>query len=699
MQRTELGQKDQKMTNYVITNATSIQLKPNPDQADLKGNGTIVVGLGKPTTQSHDGACILNHKGGSTKARSVTQFIALADDALVNQWRSCLATEGVKRIVIEDLSLDTCFGLKLFFYRLCNQTGLNDRLNEWVDYVSDWEQGFYPDKGRSPRDSVACLFSLLGHSHFSAGDIANGLLACTDFVWELVENNKNPRRVSFDETSSHYRRAIARYNYERGLLRATVDYGVTFQLMLPSGGGNERILTDAIALTESNDLNAILKVLLRNDDEYSWTKRGFSLLALHRPTVQGSGNDMTVSVDPDTYVSLNTLWESLESLEDKRWGVSRPRGGGKGRPLQSYLDQGKQESDLPHQPWYDGRAGGEQWSTLVGAPKYLDDGKTVLGSKLDWYADVLPELWRIFSPIPEGLTIDAPKEMSGKKFSFVRWDPNARRDLIDSPTFLGWLAAQSMGIAINGPLDIPRPSTYQVMKLPGGLALVHHNGVTLFDEATAVRFDKKAFESTTQTIAECVATYHRFIQDNWLQRALEGQNRLRTKGTRFSIKEFHAWQHQASDAKGALLEAMKDRFSQIESYDQTQLGHLLEQHWGLAEHRAELVDMVERFDQVTQQIFGQLREKRDKWLNSLLTGLGAGLFAKEVLEPFKDKFTMNMYEWQIEMFRKNAELAHLEQIAHEVAQWEVYTVCIFVTFFVAGSVLYWFKGARLGAAE
>lgn len=91
------------MTNYVITNATSIQLKPNPDQADLKGNGTIVVGLGKPTTQSHDGACILNHKGGSTKARSVTQFIALADDALVNQWRSCLATEGVKRIVIEKI--------------------------------------------------------------------------------------------------------------------------------------------------------------------------------------------------------------------------------------------------------------------------------------------------------------------------------------------------------------------------------------------------------------------------------------------------------------------------------------------------------------------------------------------------------------------------------------------------------------------
>jgi len=687
------------MTNYVISHAISIQLKPYPDQSDLQANGTIVVGLGNPTTQSNYGACILNHKGGTTKARSVTQFINLADDQLVNQWRSCLASEGVKRIIIEDLSLDTCFGLQLFFYKVSNQKDLDHRLKEWVDYVSDWEQGLYPDKGGDTRDSVACLSSLLGHSFLSTGDITTGLLACTDFVWKLIESSPNPRNVSFDGRSPHYRRAIARYNYERGLLRATVEYGVVFQLMMPSGGGKERILTDAIALTESNDLSAILKVLLRNDYEYSWTKRGFGLLALHRPGAQGSGNDMTVSVDPDTYVSLNTLWKSLENLEDERWGSGRPRGGNKGRWLQSYHDQGKADSDLPHQPWYDGRAGGEEWSTLVGAPKYLDDGKTLLGSKLDWYADVLPELWRVFSPIPESLTIDTPAEMLGKKFAFVRWDPKERRDVIDSPTFLGWLAAQSMAIEINSPFDIPRPSAYQIMKLPGGLALIHRHGVTLFDEATPIRFDKKSYESTTQRVADCVANYHRFIQDNWLQHALEGQNRLRTKGTKFSIKEFHAWQHQAADAKGALLKAMKDRFSQIESYDQIQLGHILEQYWGLAEHRAELLDMVERFDQVTQQIFGQLREKRDKWLNSLLTGLGAGLFAKEVLEPFKDKFTMNMYEWQIEMFRKNADLAHLEQIAHEVANWELYSVAIFVAFFAAGSLLYWFKGAKLEAAE
>lgn len=687
------------MTGYAIGHATSIQLKPYPDQADLQLNGIIVVGLGNPSTQGYDGACILNHKGGTAQARSVSQFIYLADDELVNQWRSCLATEGVKRIVIEDLSLDTCFGLQLFFYKVSNQKNLDNRLKEWVDYISDWEQGFYPDKGSNTRDSVACLSSLLGHSFLSAGDFAAGLLACTDFVWELIKNYPNPRGVSFDERSPHYRRAIARYDYERGLLRTTFEYGVTFQLMLPSGRGKERILTDAITLTESNDLSAILKVLLRNDREYSWSKRGVGLLALYRPSAQGSGNDMTVSVDPDAYVSLDTLWKSLESLEDERWGARRPKGGIKGRWLQSYHDQGKADSELPHQPWYDGRARGEEWSTLVGAPKYVDDGKTVLGSKLDWYADVLPELWRVFSPIPDGLTIDPPREILGKKFAFVSWDPDARRDLIDSPTFLGWLAAQSMAVEINSPLDIPRPSAYQIMKLPGGLALIHRHGVTLFDEATAIKFDKKLYESTTQRIAECVTNYHRFIQDNWLQHALEGQNRLRTKGAKFSIKEFHAWQHQAADAKGALLKAMKDRFSQIESYDQIQLGHLLEQYWGLAEHRAELLDMVERFDQVTQQIFGQLREKRDKWLNSLLTGLGAGLFAKEVLEPFKDKFTMNLYEWQIEMFRKNTGLAQLEQIAHEVANWELYSVAIFVTFFAAGSLLYWFKGAKLEAVE
>ena len=687
------------MTICVVSHATCIQLKPNLDLNDLRANGTIVVGLGDPATQGNVGACILNHKGASTKARSVTQFINLAGDELINQWRSCLSDEGVKRIVIEDLSPDTCLGLKLFLYKVSNQRGLDDRLNEWVNYVSDWEQGIYPDKGVNPRDSVACLASLLGHSYLSSGDIESGLISCMDFLWEQVEKYPNPRGISFDGNSSHYRRAITRFDYERGLLRASVKYGVTFQLMLPSGGGRERIITDAIALTESHDLSAILKVLLRNDDEYSWTKRGFGLLALHRPSEQGSGNDMTVSVDPDIHVSLNTLWKSLENLEDERWGVSRPRGGGKGRRLQSYHEQGKDERDLPHQPWYDGRAGGEEWSTLLGAPKYLDDGKMVLGSKLDWNADVLPELWRVFSPIPERLTIDVPKEMSGKIFAFIRWDPNARRDVIDSPTFLGWLVAQSMAIEIKSPLDIPRPSAYQVMSLPGGLALIHRQGVTFFDEATAIRFDKDSYECTTLKVAECVARYHRFIQDNWLQHALEGQTRLRIKSAKFSIKEFHAWEHQAADAKSALLETMRDRFSQIESYDQIQLGYSLEQYWGLAERRAELLDMVERFDQVTQQIFGQLREKRDKWLKSLLTGLGSGLFAKEVLEPFKDKFTMNMYEWQIEFFRKNSDLTHLEQIAHDVANWEIYTLGIFVIFFVTGSLLYWFKGAKLGVAE
>lgn len=680
-----------------ILSSALVHLKSSPDQDDLQSNGTIVVGLGDPASQDDKGACILNHKGSSQQARSVTQFVAEADDAVVARWRACIEAEGVRRVVIEDLSLDTCFGIRTFLHRIAGKTFEDARLDEWVQYVSNWEQGHYPDKGTPPKDSVACLASLLGHSYLAARDVKAGLIAVGDFLWALTMDFSNPRGVCFDEKSPYYRRAIARYDYEYGQLRTAVKYGTTFQVMLPVGEGQETMLTDAIALTESQDLSAILKVFLRNDNEFSWAKRGFGLIALHRPNEQGSGNDMTISLDPDINLSLDRLWQALEERENQRWEGKRPRGEGHGRRLQSYLDQGGATEDWPHQPWYDGRGGGARWSTLLGAPKLVRvAGAEVPGSKLDWNADVLPVLWRTYSPIPEGIHVTETVEASGKRIATAVWNARARRDIIESPSFLGWLAACSMEIEIKGPLDIPRPKSYHVLDLPGGFAVVHHQGVTLFDEAASTPFNGQLFADTVKRVSDSVAVYQQFMHGNWLQQALEEQTRLLTKDAKFSNKDSHSWQQQAAEAKSALLEAMTDRFSQVETFEQSELRVLLERIWGLSERRQELLEMVERFDQVVQQIFAQLREKRDRLFNSLLSGIGSGLLAIAVLEPIKDMATKNIYEWQIELFKKGASLDRLIDIAEQASEWDKWRLYAFGISFIVGFCLYRFNGTKLG---
>lgn len=717
---TDKGDLDPKNMDDALFRAI-VHLKSSPDQDDLQSNGTIVVGLGDPASQDDKGACILNHKGSSRPARSVTQFVVEADEALVARWRACIGAEGVRRIVVEDLSLDTCFAVKTFLHRMAGKTFEDARLDNWVQYVSDWEQGHYPDKGSSPRDSVACLASLLGHSYLATGDVKAGLLAMGDFLWALIMAFPSPRSVSFDTRSPHYRRAIARYDYEYGQLRTTVEYGATFQVMLPVGEGQETMLTDAIALRESRDLSAILKVFLRNDDEFSWAKRGFGLIALHRPNEQGSGNEMTISLDPDINLSLDGLWQTLEELENQRWKGKRPRGEGHGRRLQSYLDQGVAAEEWPHQPWYDGRSGGARWSTLLGAPKSIRvAGAEMPGSKLDWNDDVLPALWRTYSPIPDGIDVTKTVEISGKRIASVAWNASARREIIETPSFRGWLAACSMEIEIKGPLDIPRPKAYHMLDLPGGFAIVHHQGVTLFDEAASMPFNCQLFTDAVKRMSDSFAVYQKFMHGNWLQQALEGQSRLRANGAKFDIKDFHRWQQQAAEAKSALLEAMKDRLSQVETYEQSELRKLLERVWGLGERREELLEMVERFDQVVQQIFGQLREKRDRFFNSLLSGVGSGLLGIAILEPFKDKFTMNMYEWQIQLLRSAIEsvkcmltippfkcpinlygdnLDHLSAVAMYVEKWEWVRLGVFIVFSALGFCLYWFKGAKLGAGS
>ena len=682
-------------------NLDTVEIKHTPkvDASSFHATGTVLVGLGNPSQQELEGPCILNHKGSNPSQRSVSEFVANGSTSLVAQWKACLGSGGLQRILVEDLSLDTCFGLSLFLARIHEQPMPNsEKLNRWIEYVSSWEQGFYPDKGARPSESLACLASLLGHSFLASHRVSEGLMTSCEFLWSLFERFDSPQDVIFDRHNKNYGRALARYAFETEQFRLAIQNGVRFQLMIPVCGGSELVLTDAIALEEIDDPTAVVKVLLRNDTEYAWTRRGFGLIAVYRPSERGTGNDITIAIDPDTHLSLNSLWTELEAQEDQQWGDERPRGGGVGRKLSSYVEKGIKPEVWPHEPWWDGRGGDESCSTLVGAPKSVTvRGKVEYGTRLTWAGNVLPTLWNAYSPIPKTLKAEVHTDTSDISVAFVEWDHLARREVIGTPTLTGWLATQSMGRqAPRSPLDLPRSETYETLPLPGGMAVIHRGGVTLFDEKTAINFDRDRLVNTAVLVRNSLISYKLFMKGGWIQKAFVTQTGLRTK-SKFDMKAFRVWQESASEAKSKLLETMSSKLEKTETYDEAALRQALEKYWGLGDQRSQVLEMLDRVDKATEEIFAQLRERRDRVMNSVITGLGAGLLAKEVIEPFKSKYTMNLYEWQIELFMKDSDIGYLEKIAHQLANWELYSVLAFVGAFIVGVALYWFKGSKLSA--
>ena len=49
-------------------------------------------------------------------------------------------------------------------------------------------------------------------------------------------------------------------------------------------------------------------------------------MGLYRPGLEGSGNDMTISVDPRSGIALKALWQALEAAEIGKWEGARPSG-------------------------------------------------------------------------------------------------------------------------------------------------------------------------------------------------------------------------------------------------------------------------------------------------------------------------------------------------------------------------------------
>ncbi|MCC6918429.1 MAG: hypothetical protein IT548_04460 [Alphaproteobacteria bacterium] len=489
----------------------------DPARRPPSAAGEVYVGIGAWRNGegdiAHGGAC-LNNKGAAERFGwkrepvTVAAFVRDAPEDLVAQWRQVFGTapDEVLRatLVVEDASPDSVLSVVFFLARLAGvpSAALPQR---WLTSLTAWERdGVAPSVTRS----WTSLLSALAHSHFGmkfdGAGIAEAWGDALRFTVTLLRAGADPDAVDADAvpvllTDPAYGRAIAfamneKQDYDQSLARA-----VRLELLVPMAGSPGReLLVDAYFAVESNAPSGVKKIFIRTDTANTTLHNGFSLMGLYRPGLEGSGNDMTISVDPRSGIALRELWQALEAAEIEKWDGARPNGSP--RRIASYPAGGYD------QPWWDdhGRY------TLLGAPKRVSDAE--LGSKLSW-SDVLEAVWRSYNQLrglavydlgAEGAQLE-PKAIEActaravsagagvsavtKQLIAVKWNRSfgATQSLQFTPTVKRHLAAMLVraGKGLSGPVqlaDLPESDDFDYLEIAGGQAIVSRDGLFLFDD-------------------------------------------------------------------------------------------------------------------------------------------------------------------------------------------------------------------------
>ncbi|MGF6571124.1 hypothetical protein ABH945_003245 [Paraburkholderia sp. GAS333] len=698
--------------------------------AQIAEPGTVLIGLGDPNPGIAGAGISLNHKGyRQARHSSVSTFVHCADDALLRYWRTQLGdTSAIRKIVVEDFSLDTCFALLLFGARLNDQGTDGVDWSAWLSYVDAWEGGTYLD-GAALERSAACLLSALGHSYVpeeltetvSNGFVAQGLLACLSLLELMCASQTDPVSGIGALNSGDYARAVGQLAHEGQIYELALKRARRCQLLADLSGSQRRVVLDALFLTEGF-ASGVLKVMARMDAVNTWTRRGFGLLAVHRPGEQGTGNDMVVSVDPVNGTNLGSLWRRLEGLENARWGAARPHD--TPRKLESYVDPDdatRMLAGAPNQPWYDDQGR----YTLIAAPKWVAPGEP--GSKLNWCADVVPTLWEtaFIEPVQKlVISVDDAPGGGGTAHRIARFRRResttgddrlqADRVILETPTFHAWLAAQSMHIAeIKNPFLLPEPERYEIELFGAVTAVLHRQGVTFYssDGETATL---SQFSGLAARVAKASAAYDRFLHEYadrlsaWTAELLEASGESRGREGKsgqlgdeatqrpMQKRDLIRWAEDMVRTKAAALAALSDATLLEADYDHNKLAEQLQRLWGLSEQRADLLELIDRVDELMRQVIAARTERRQRIYGGFLSAAGLGIAASHVWEPVKGILTTNTYEWQLKLFGEGQHLDHamLEHIAEQSAHYELITLLIVVGFSLLGFILYYIFGIR-----
>lgn len=247
---------------------------------------------------------------------------------------------------------------------------------------------------------------------------------------------------------------------------------------------------DALLFVEDQPTGAA-KVLYRNDRERSPLGQGFTLAVHHRPSCAGTGNDITITVDPRLGLDLRELWAELERRETAAWAEATEE-----RPSVAPRALIGVENRYD-QPWYITPDG-----TLIGAPKRLDDGRA--GSKLGW-SDVRDAVWMACDPL-RNIRVCAIRggdpvslwELSkvtaanhDKTLVVAHWPGpsdaamlGGARTLSGAPIVTRVLAAllDRQRRSAPGLDDLPGIGTWERLDLAGGFAVVTNDGLFILDD-------------------------------------------------------------------------------------------------------------------------------------------------------------------------------------------------------------------------
>ncbi|PYI54528.1 hypothetical protein [Paenibacillus flagellatus] len=462
------------------------QVRYDPETTDAAA-GEVAIGLGLPAAGGA-GVC-LNHK--QTPHRSVSRYVLEADEETAERWRAAVGDPLKAAYVVEDFSPDTCLAFVVFCVR-CAGAEATETVRRYVDYADRWEEGDVRTTGQ-PFASWGCLHNALAHSYFPRpADASAGFAACVRLVLALLARDADPARVPAIADNAEYARATGLLRREYQEYAQSLKHAQLLQLELPLAGSSRRMTVDAF-IGEDRSFTGAAKAFLRTDAEHPHFRDGFTLMAVYRPDLAGTGNDMTISVDPSSGVYLKELWHRLERMEDERWGADRPSA----KP---------RFPDISHaeEPWFHGKG----TYTLLAAPKRIGG---VPGSRLGW-DDVVRALWDEYNPAesivvrpdrddgaeaePCRLYRCEPDPASGpKSLVAARWERGDKQAMLLTPTLQRVMAA-CIGSADRTRIPdidmLPPVGSFDWLELPGGFAVVHGDGVFLLDDWNREPMDIRA---------------------------------------------------------------------------------------------------------------------------------------------------------------------------------------------------------------
>ena len=581
------------------SNLIHVEVREHYGDCERAQRNQIVLGSGDALDATLTGITI-NWKG--TPFQSNSEFIARIDEVTVSAWHDRLAdAAGLQSVAVgvEDLAPDTCLSF-IFLYARLNGADAADFPAQWVDYANRWEQGDVKTTGK-PMESWGCLLSALGHSYWqrapAAGDaqaplnrvqLKSGFLACVRFTLGLLLGGCQPERIAYADAASldEFHQARALVDYEQKVYLQALQHAELLQLLMPLRNSGRTALVDVFMVSDLA-LSGTIKSFIRNDSEHPWIGTGFPLMLLHRPSELGTGNDITISVDPSSRITLKPLHREIEALENERWhsaGKNRPND----RPRHGYAC---------NEPWYLEPT----HESLIGAPHWLVKGEQH-GSELAW-DDVVSVLWRLCNPardlqvtelrrLPAQEKGVAAASSSGlvagprKQLLAVKWVADGiEQSIVLSPTMKRYLMttalcsdAQREEIGVN---NLASEMSFDFIALPGGFALIHREGSFLMDDSSredlAVDSYVREFEQADTRCRVLAQVGQALYDQSALLSALSSPNPARALN-REDLKTLHALVAQRS----LLMTTMLETTPRVTDMHAVIFREMLEKRYGIA---------------------------------------------------------------------------------------------------------------------